>query len=61
MAKKLTLADIELIARRMAPDWWDSLTADERLDLVDRSNEAQAADEVLAQTLTGPPKRSRGT
>ena len=60
-ARKLTLADVELVARRMSQEWWDSLTAEERLTLVDQYNEVQAAEELMEQTLTGPPKRSRGT
>jgi hypothetical protein len=57
--KPLTLADLELVARRTAPAWWDSLTDEERLALVDRSNQAQAAEENGAKRLDGPPKKAR--
>lgn len=43
MPKTLTLADVERVARHMAPEWWDSLTPEERLDIVNRYNETLAA------------------
>lgn len=48
MAKKLTLAEVELVARHMAPEWWDSLTPEERLQVVNRYNEEQGVEEYLA-------------
>jgi hypothetical protein len=59
VAKKLTLAEVELVARNMAPVWWASLTPEDRLDIVQRYNEAQAAEELVARTLQGPPKHAR--
>jgi hypothetical protein len=57
--RKLTLADVEFVARHMAPDWWDSLTAEERLDLVKRSNDVQAAEEFTAWKFQGKSKKAR--
>lgn len=60
MPKKLTLEDVELVARHTAPEWWDGLMLEERLELIDRFNEMRADEENLASTLQGKP-RKRGT
>ena len=49
----LKLAEVELVARLMAPEWWDSLTAEERQQVIDRYNEAQAAEDFGARQPSG--------
>jgi hypothetical protein len=53
MPNKLTLDEVEIVARHMAPEWWESLTQEERFALVDRFNREQAAEEDRASKLPG--------
>lgn len=59
MPRKLTLADVEPIARREAAEWWDSLTNAQKLQVLKRYNEAQAAEDFMARQFQGPAKKAR--
>jgi hypothetical protein len=62
MPRRLTLAEVDAVARHMVPSWWDSLRADERLNLVRRYNESQqtadlAGNQKEARAVNLPPDR----
>jgi hypothetical protein len=56
MPKKLTLSEIDLVARTMAPEWWEGLTTEERLNVVNRYNQSQAAADSVAQYVEARAK-----
>ncbi len=56
MPKKLTLSEIDLVARTMAPEWWEGLTTEERLSVVNRYNESQAVADSVAQYVEARAK-----
>jgi len=49
MSRRLTLAEVDAVARHMVPRWWDSLSADERVNLVSRYNESQQTADLAKQ------------
>jgi hypothetical protein len=57
--KTITLADVDREARRIAPDWWNALSDEERLLIVDQYNQVQATQAARARQLDGPPRKSR--